>query len=288
MDLHKLRGFYSVVTYNGFTNAAKRLHLSQPAISLQVRSLERELGTKLLDRTSKRVVLTRQGEVLFELAQRLFETEEEIDQLFESPGRAESSRLTIATNQSVAAHILPPRLKTYTGRLPNVEITIHNMRTADVVESVVEGSTDVGILLIDPEHPALLARPVLPYEMVLVTPRNHPLQKKKRVALRDIAAFPFISYTKDTETRRLIDAPFNERKHKISISMALGSTDLIINYVSLGYGIAIIHDLNIDEANRENLHVRPLRRYFRKQWVHVVYRRGEPLSGAAGAFIELF
>ncbi len=288
MDLHKLRGFFSVVKFGGFTNAARRLHLSQPAVSLQVRSLERELGLRLLDRASKRVVLTRQGELLYEMAQRLFETEEDIDRLFHDPERLESSRLTLATNQSVATHILPARLSVYTKSLPNVEITIHNLSTAEIVAGVVDGSIDVGIVLIDPEHPALEARPVLPYEMVLTTPRDHPLGRRKRVSLADIAEHPFISYTRDVETRRLIDAPFQEMKLRISIRMAFGSTDLIIKYVSLGYGIAIIHDLNIDEANRENLQVRPLQRYFHRQYVHLISRRGETQSSAAQAFIDLF
>ena len=288
MDLHKLRGFYAVAKFGGFTSAAHRLQLSQPAVSLQVRSLERELGLKLLDRASRRVVLTRDGEVLYDMAQRLFEAEEDIDRAFRDPNRLESSRLTLGTNQSVATHILPQRLEVYTTELPNVEITIHNMRTGEILAAVLDGSTDIGIVLIDPEHPGLVAQPVLPYEMVLCTPRDHPLATRKGITLGDIAEHPFISYTKDTETRRLIDAPFEEEKLKISIRMALGSTDLIIHYVSLGYGVAIIHNLNIDEANRENLRVRPLSRYFHKQYVHLIYRRGEPLAPAAAAFAELF
>ena len=78
MDLHKLRGFHAVVRHGGFTNAARRLHVTQPSISLQVKKLEQEMGARLLDRHSRRVVLTREGEVLYELAGRLFEAEEEI------------------------------------------------------------------------------------------------------------------------------------------------------------------------------------------------------------------
>lgn len=288
MDLHKLRGFYSVVKFKGFTNAARRLYLSQPAVSLQVKSLERELGVKLLDRTSKRVVLTYGGEALYELAQRLFEAEGEIEKMLQDPSRLESTRLTLATNQSVATHILPEKLEVYTRQYPNVEITIHNMSTAEIVGGVAEGSVDLGVVLIDPLHPGLEARPVIPYEMVLVTPRDHPLGTRTRITLADIAAFPFISYTRDTETRRLIDEPFQSQKLKISIRMALGSTDLIIRYVSLGYGVAIIHNLNIDEANRENLHVRPMRSSFSREYVHLLYRRDEQLSPAADALMKLF
>ncbi len=288
MDLHKLRGFYAVVRHGGFTSAARRLHLTQPSVSLQVQRLEQEVGTQLLDRQSRRVVLTREGEVLYELAQRLFETEEEIETWFQDRHYPAAMHLVIATNQSVAAHILPRRLEIFTSRFPGAEITILNMRTAEIVTGVAEGSIDLGAVLIDPRHPALLAQPVIPYEMVLVTPRDHPLSRRRRIALADIVRYPFISYTRDTETRQFIDRPFREEKLKISIKMALGSTDLIIKYVSLGYGIAIIHNLNIDEANRENLHIQPLKRYFKQQHVHFIFRREENLSPATRAFIKLF
>lgn len=288
MDLHKLRGFHSVVERGGFTAAARKLGLTQPTVSFQVKSLEKELGVQLLERDSRHVSLTRQGEMLFGLASRVFETEGEIDALFRDRRLLGSTRLTIATNQSIAAHILPSRLETFTGRFPKAEINIHNLRTGDILAGVRDGSVDVGIILIDPQLPDLIARKVLPYEMVLVTPRDHPLSARRNVRLSDIARYPFISYTKDTETRRLIDQPFEKVRQKISIRMALGSTDLIILYVSLGYGISIIHNLNIDEANRVNLHVRPLKRYFSAQYIHLIHRKEEDLSPAARAFVDLF
>ena len=283
-----MRSFYNVVKHGGFTAAARRLRLSQPSVSLQVKALESEMGTQLLERTSRRIVPTRDGEVLFELAQKLFQTENEIQEAFADRARFVTERLTVSTNQSVAAHMLPPRLEKYTARFPKVEITIHNMNTSEIVASVSEGTTDVGIILLDPRRQGLEARPVLPYEMVLVTPRDHPLSTRRRISLADIAKYPFISYTKDTETRRLIDRPFENVKPKVSVRMALGSTDLIIKYVSLGYGISIIHDLNIDEANRENLYIRPLKRYYSKEYIHLIYREHETFSPAVRAFCDLF
>ncbi|MBN1441509.1 MAG: LysR family transcriptional regulator [Planctomycetes bacterium] len=288
MDLHRLRSFFSVVKHGGFTAAARRLRLSQPSVSLQVKALENELGVQLLERSSKRVVLTRDGQVLYELSQQLFEREEEIRAIFEGRRGYESERLTVSTNQSVAAHILPPLLEKYTTRFPSVEITIHNMNTAAIQNSVLDGSTDVGIILIDPRRAGIEARPVIPYEMVLVAPRDHPLRGRRRITLADIARYPFISYTKDAETRQLIDYPFQQVKQKVSVRMALGSTDLIIKYVSLGYGISIIHDLNLDEANRENLYIRPLKRYYSRQYLHLIHREQETFSPAVRAFFDLF
>jgi len=288
MDLHKLKGFFAVAQHGGFTAAARRLHRTQPTLSLQVKALETELGVQLFERDSRSVRLTREGQTLFDLATKLFATEAEMDQLFHDGLLLEPARLSIATNQSIATHILPSRLEVFTGRLPKVEINIHNMRTADILTSVRDGSTDVGIILIDPQVSGLRAQAVLPYEMVLVTPRDHPLSSRTRVTLGDIARYPFISYTRDTETRRLIDQPFEKAQQKVSVRMALGSTDLIISYVSLAYGISIIHNLNIDEANRENLHVRQLKRYYSRQYIHLIYREGESLSRAAQEFVALF
>ncbi len=287
MDLHKLRGFYAVAENLSFTVAARKLRLSQPTLSLQVKALEKELGAQLIERRSRKLRLTREGEALQAFAKRIFDTESEIEALFRDTSQPGPSRLMIATNQSVAAHILPPRLEIFTARYPKVEINIHNLRTADILSSVLDGSVDIGIVLIDPNHPGLTARKVLPYEMVLIAPRDHPLSRLRSVSLADIAQYPFISYTKDTETRRLIDQPFEQEKQKISVRMALGSTDLIILYVSLGYGISIIHNLNIDEANRVHLHVRPLTRYYARQYIHLVYRE-EMLTPASRAFLELF
>ena len=108
---------------------------------------------RLLERGPRRVTLTRQGEVLFGLATRLFETETEIDRVFRDPSVIGATRLTLATNQSIAAHILPSRLATFTARFPKAEINIHTLRTADILASVRDGSTDVGIILIDPQLP---------------------------------------------------------------------------------------------------------------------------------------
>lgn len=287
MDLHKLRGFYAIVQRGSVTQAARSLGLTQPTLSLQLKALETELGCRLLERGARRLRLTPEGEALHGLAGELFRTESQIEALFRDRALLQPTRLTLATNQSVAAHILPTRLEVFTSRFPGVEINIHNLRTADILASVRDGTTDVGVILIDPRVPELTARPVLPYEMVLVTPRDHPLSARRGVTLADIAAYPFISYTKDTETRRLIDRPFEEERRKISIRMSMGSTDLIILYVSLGYGVSIIHNLNIDEANRVNLHVRPLKRYYHKEYIHLIYREGT-LSPAALAFLDLF
>ncbi len=287
MDLNRLRGFYTVVKQGGFTAAAQRLRLSQPSISLQVKNLEQEMGLRLLQRHPRGVTPTREGQVLYEMAQKLFETEEEIDAVFSGQAQYEGTSLRVSTNQSIATHLLPPLLEKYRGLFPKVEINIHNMRTAGIISSVEKAQTDVGIILIDPQSEDLEARPVAPCEMILITPVDHPLSHRRKVSLVDITEYPFLSYTQESGIRRFIDQPFDHRKLKTSVSMALGSTDLIINYVGLGYGISIIHNLNIDAARRD-LHIRSLKAHYPRQYIYLVTRRGEELTPAVRGFCELF
>lgn len=287
MDLTRLRGFYTVVRVGGFSEAARRLHLTQPAVSQQVRALEQELGVQLL-RRGRPVSLTREGELLYELAQKVFAEVDRIHAVFADLKTRRPAVLNLAANQSTAMHILPEKLTTFTKRFPSVEITIHTMRTREIVQAVMDGSIDVGMVLIDPQRPEIIARPAIPYEMVLITQRDHPLAKQRQVSLEDVARYPFISYTKATETRHLIDEPFRQRQLKIQVRMSLGSTDLIIRYVSLGYGIAIVHNLNLVRSQPKELAVRSLRRYYPPQHLRLIWRAEEPLDFPAREFVELF
>jgi DNA-binding transcriptional LysR family regulator len=287
MDLTRLRGFFTVVRSGGFTEAARRLRLTQPAISQQVKNLEEELGVQLL-RRARPVVLTPEGELLYDMAESIFAEVDRVHAVFDDLKTNKPALLNLAANQSTAMHILPEKLTTFTKRFPMGGIAIHNMRTGEIVEAVADGTIDVGMVLIDPGRPDITARPVIPYEMVLITPREHPLAKQRQVTLDDIARYPFISYTKTTETRQLIDEPFRKGHQRTQIRMALGSTDLIITYVAMGYGIAIVHNLNLARNRPKDLAVRPLRRYFPPQHLHLIWRaEGEP-AFPAREFVALF
>lgn len=287
MELTRLKGFFSVVRSGGFTQAARRLHLTQPTVSQQVRTLENELGVKLFRRT-RPIVLTREGEILYEHAEHVFSAVDRIYETFENLKKEAPEPLNLAANQSTAMHILPKKLTYFTKKFPAVEMTIHTMRTWEIIEAVAQGEIDVGLVLVDPKRPDIESRPVIPYEMVLITPAGHPLATKKQVTLGDISRYPFISYTKKADTRRLIDEPFREAQLKLKVPMALGNTDLIITYVALGYGIAIVHNLNLSRDRSQGVAVRSMKRFFQPQHLHVIWKSEEELSYPAHEFVDLF
>ncbi len=287
MDFSRLKGFFTVVRSGGFTQAARRLHLTQPTVSQQIKTLEQELGVKLLRRV-RPVTLTREGEILYELAENVFAEVDRIYEVFANLKTQSPAVLNIAANQATAMHILPEKLDRFAQRFPSVEIAIHNMRTGEIIEAVRQGQINVGLVLVDPMRNEIASRPVLPYEMVLIAPKDHPLAAKKKITLEDIAQHPFISYTKTTDTRKLIDEPFRKAHQKTQIKMALGSTDLIITYVALGYGISIVHNLNLLHGRPQSLVVRSLKQYFARQHLQLIWPAREELVFPVREFISLF
>ena len=287
MDFSRLKGFFTVVRSGGFTQAAKRLYLTQPTVSQQIKTLEDELGVKLF-RRARPVTLTREGEILYELAENVFSEVDRIYEVFANLKKESPAVLNIAANQSTSMHVLPKKLEYFTQRFPSVEIAIHNMRTLEIIESVISGEINVGMVLVDPERTEISSRPVIPYEMVLITPEDHRLAAKRQITLEDIAKYPFISYTKTTDTRKLIDEPFRKAHQKTKIKMALGNTDLIITYVALGYGIAIVHNMNLAKNRPEGLAVRSLKRYFDPRNLHLIWKTGGETEFPTREFVSLF
>ncbi len=287
MDLTRLRAFYTVAQTGSFTRAATRLHLTQPSISRQVKSLEKTLGVKLLERHPRRITITPEGDILLRHVEQLFDDVAAIESLFQDISKLRKTQLQLACNESTALHVLPPSLERFSRQHPYVELAIHTMRTAEIVASVRDASVDLGLTLGKPKREELTAIPIAPYEMVFITPAEHPLARKKRIALEDIADFPLISYTRNTETRTIIDRPFREKKLNLDIKMELGNTDLILKYVELGYGVALVHNLGLTSRSSRSLSVHSLRSYFDPEWVYLIYSKNHRLSRAAEAFLGM-
>ncbi len=287
MDLTRLRAFYTVAQTGSFTRAATRLHLTQPSVSRQVKSLEESLGVQLLERHPRSLRLTPEGDILVRHVERLFDNVAEIEGLFRDIGKLKKTQLQLACNESTAAHVLPRSLDTFSRRHPYVELAIHTMRTSEIVSSVRDNSVDLGFTLGKPRREELAAIPITPYEMVFITPKKHPLARKKRITLEDIAEFPQISYTRNTETRTILDRPFRERKLSLDLKMELGNTDLIVKYVGLGYGVAIVHNLGLTGKSSRNVSIHSLRSTYDPGWVYLIYSKNHRLSRAAEAYLGM-
>jgi DNA-binding transcriptional LysR family regulator len=283
--LQQLRGFCYAARTKSISKAAEKLLLSQPSVSLQIKALERELGAQLFERRGPRITLTHDGQRLLELAKPLVEAidglEDAFSSLRESPDRG---TVNIAAGGSTIQYLLPPFVEKYTREHPQVDVRLHNVTGKAGLEQLRDGEVDFAVGPMFDTPPDIVFHPIVTYEPMLITRRDHPLAKKKRVALKDVAKYPLILPPKSLSTHNIVESVFAEHKLDHDVKLEVGGYDVIKRYVELGLGISIVMSHCLSGA--DHLHTVPLRRYFPTRTYGVVLRKGKVLSPAAERFVQ--
>ncbi len=284
--LQQLRGFCYAAQTGNISKAAERLFLSQPSVSLQIQALEREFRCTLFERRGPRITLTPDGKMLYELAAPLVE---EIDQLHETfnarRGAVESGRLDIAAGESTILYILPRIVQQFAQVHPGIELKLHNVTGRDGLAMLRADEVDfaVGSMIDVPED--IEYRPTFSYDPVLIAAENHPLAKKKRVTIQDVARHPLILPPRHLTTWRVVDLVFEQHNLKYQVQLEAGGWEVIKKYVELGLGVSVV--TNICLTGNEKLVAIPLGKYFPKRTYGLVLRKGKFLSPQAQRFIEV-
>ncbi len=286
--LKQLRAFVYTVKLGTLARAAEALFLSQPSISLQLTALERELGQRLLERTRRRVTLSRFGEALYELARPLVEGWEQLDRDFRARVAGfKAASLTIAAGTSTIQYLLPPLVRAYRERHPEVRLELANVTGRDGLALLRADQADfaVGSMLDVP--PDLDYAPVHHFDPMLILPPGHPLAAKADIRLEDLSPYGLILPPQRLTTFRLVDLVFQQRQVPYTVAIEVGGWDVIKQYVAMGLGISIVTGICITDADRERLAVRNMRAYFPPRSYGVVVRKGKYLSPEARAFVDL-
>jgi len=284
--VQQLRGFCHAARTKSISKAAEKMALSQPSVSLQIKALERELDVQLFTRRGPRIELTHDGHRLLELARPLVEAIDQLDATFASLRESvEHGTVNIAAGGSTIQYLLPPFVEKYTREYPQVDVRLHNVTGKAGLVLLREGDVDfaVGPMLDTP--PDITFHPLVTYEPMLITRRDHPLASQSRVALKDIAKYPLILPPKEQSTYRVVEMVFAEHSLEYDIKLEVGGYDVIKKYVELGLGISIVMSHCLTGA--DHLHAVPLGRWFPKRTYGLVLRKGRPLSPAAERFVEM-
>ena len=286
--LKQLRAFCYAVKFGTLTRAAEALFLSQPSVSLQLAALESELGCQLVERRRRRVTLTAEGQILYELARPLVEGLEGLDEEFLTRSRGGGqSTLDIACGNSTIQYLLPDMVAAFREQHDNVHMNLHNVTGTDGMALLRSDEVDFAVgSMVDVPHDVSY-EPLYHFDPLLITPLDHPLAKKAEINLQDLSPFGLILPPKRLTTYRLVDLVFQKRKVPYHVAIEVGGWEVIKQYVAMGLGISIVTGMCIREADRERLCVRNLRAYFPQRSYGVVVRKGKVLGTEARAFIDL-
>ena len=286
--LKPLRAFCQVVRLGSVSRAAEALFVSQPAISLQLQALEREYGSHLFERSGRRLSPTREGQLLFEMAQPLVEGVDGLAAVFrEKVSGLDAGELNIAANSSTILYLLPRIVDAFRQQHPDVRLTLHNAISADGTDLLREDAVDLAVGSMVDVPADLSYEPVYRFEPMLITPHDHPLAGKSKVTLEDISPYGLILPPRRQITYRLVDLVFQQARVPYNVVLEVGGWEVIKQYVAMGMGLSIVSSICLGEADRGRIAARSLSAYFPSRSYGVVVRKGKYLSPQARAFIAL-
>jgi DNA-binding transcriptional LysR family regulator len=281
----QLRGFCYAAASGSISKAARRMNLSQPAVSQQIQTLESEMSVRLFLRHGARIQLTSDGRLLYELATPLIDQLEHLDEQFRSRRcEADEGHIELAAGTSTILYFLPRHVEEFRRAHPKIEVRLHNVTGIEGLEQLRAGLVDfaVGPLMSVPDD--IDFHPIISYEPVVIACLGHPLAYKK-LSLTEISRYPLILPPRGLSTWNLVDATFKKHGLAYQVAMEVGGWEAIKKYVELGLGISLIISIGI--SGFERLEVLPAGEFFPKRTYGVVLRKGRLLSPQAKLFVDL-
>lgn len=285
MLLRHLHYFQAVAQYSSFTRAAKALHVSQPALSQQIRQLEEHLGAQLFDRQGRTVRLTDAGEVYLRYAQQALQDLEAGRRALHDVSDLSRGSLRIAVAPTFASYLLGPLVEAFYRRYPNVTLTIQEMLQERVETQLLEDELDIGIAFDKPTSNAVQFKPLLVETLALVINRTHPLAERKQIDRNTLEQESLVLLTREFATRRQIERYCQEHDLALHVQMESNSLNAITEVVRRT-GLSTLLPAAI-AANNEYLLAINLEPAAPQRSAILMQRKGAYQSAAMSAFIEL-
>ncbi|AQU82622.1 MAG: LysR family transcriptional regulator [Halomonas sp.] len=252
MDTQSLQAFLAVAETQSFSRAAEQLYLTQPAVSKRIATLEGLLGTRLFDRIGRRIALTEAGNVLLPKAKRiLFAVEDSRRALANLSGQV-GGKLTLATSHHIGLHRLPPLLKQYTQRHPEVTLDLHFLDSELAYQGVVDGTLEIAIVTLAPHpHEQLQVVELWRDRLCFACATDHPLANRAMAAnsmlsLADLCEYNCVMPGAKTFTGSLIAQRFSEAGLQLPVSMATNYLETLKMMCSVGLGWSLLPEKMID------------------------------------------
>lgn len=287
LTLRQLQCFSAVAQNLSFTRAADALHLTQPAVSMQVRQLEQQTGIELTEQLGKRIHLTEAGEEVFRYARLILQQVDEMDDVLNKMKGLAGGHLRIAAISS-ANYFAPKLLGVFHQRFPDVGVSMDVTRQQSVLKQVADNDVDMAIMGQPPEEMNVDAIAFMDNPLVIVAHPGHRLAKKKNIALKQMEQEIFLTRESGSGTRGAMHRLFRQHKLKLTTGMEMGSLEGIKQSVQaeLGVGLlprgAIETELKLKKLVVLNIKGMPIKRHW-----YVVLHKGKRLSAAADAFKSL-
>jgi len=283
MDTQNLKAFLAVADHASFSLAAEQLHLTQPAVSKRIATLESHLGCRLFDRIGRTIRLTEGGRALLPRAQHILQSVRDTQQAIHNLSGSVSGKLRLATSHHIGLHHLPIILRRFTEDFPEVELELGFMDSEQAYDAIHRGDAELAVVTMAPSQPTYIeAIPLWQDPLSVVVSPQHLLANRVSINVEELASLPAILPDLNTYTGQLIQKLFAQKQLKLNLSMATNYLETIKMMVSIGLGWSILPNTMVDQQ-LHSIHVASLQA---SRTLGCIYHRGRTLSNAANTFLQ--
>ena len=288
MNFRQLEAFYLVIKKKSFTRAAEELNVTQPAVTIQVKSLEKSLNLKLVQHVGKRIHLTEAGEILYQYAEKIFDLMTDANEKMRDFRKLMRGTLQIGTTKNYARYIMPALLSEFQRRFPRIKVILDEGNSEDMAKSVLEKKNELALisqLNLDRKIKSIFFSTV---EFVLVASPEHRFSQRKSISLRELNGEPVILREKGSGSRTAILRKFQEYGIWPSVIIEASSLDFIVGYVKQNKAVSFMFKPDIqEELERGTLRVILIEEGNIIFFTDIIYHSEKSLSPPSQAFLKM-
>jgi DNA-binding transcriptional LysR family regulator len=288
MELRQLRYLVAVAEELSFTRAAEREHVAQPALSQQIKRLEKEVGLALVERTTRSVALTSAGEVLVARARRMLGELEAATAELEALSGVYTGHVYVGVLHTMGPVDVSLVLALFRERHPGVELTVREQSSEELAEMLRDDELDLAFLSVTEsvERKGLGLHQLVSEELVLIVSKSHELAGRRRVHMAELAGEQFISYREGARLRELLESAGRSAGFAPRVTLESNESGRIRRLVARGLGVAILPRSDAERPGA-NVAVAALVEPSLRRDITLAWREGRRLAPAAAAFLEL-
>jgi DNA-binding transcriptional LysR family regulator len=288
LNLKQLEAFYFVVKKKGFTRAAEDLNVTQPAVTIQVKSLEKSLNVNLIQQVGKRLQLTEAGELLYQYAEKIFDLVSDADEKMRDFKKLMRGTLQIGTTKHYARYIMPYLLSEFQRRYPRIKVILNEGNSEDIARSILEMKNELALISEINLDQNIKSNFFSTVEFVLVASSKHRFSERKSISLRELNNEPLILREKGSALRNAILRKFHEYGIWLSVIIEASSLDFIMDYVKQNKGISFMIEPDIKKELEEGiLKIIPIDEGNITLFTDFIYHNEKALSPPAEAFLKM-
>jgi DNA-binding transcriptional LysR family regulator len=287
MDLKKLDTFRSIARYGSLGRAATRQGLTLPALSIQLKKLEAELGAKLFDHRPNKLVLTDRGRIFLKEVNRVFEALDRAKASVEEPADEFVGNVSVSLATDIAK-FFAPGIARFVQDHPKLNVAILARPSRETMSMVVNGDVDIGVGFFRKTRRGITKRKIGETDLALVFPRGHPIARIKRPSLKEIAEHRVVLRRRSSATRRFIDQAFSAQGVDLPNILEVARCQSAMDFVELGLGVGLVHTICACAEPHKKLVQVNMSRYFGHTDVAVITRSNATLGAAQRSLMQIF